>query len=145
MVQVIDFLALRRRRLRLAFEPAPLPHSTREREAIRTACLIASKALQQSSNCGAPEAKRILGEAADTIAEMGNQYSLNEIGDLAIGLRTRSHRIRLPRREVRKITDIPMELIEQGLYKRGRARRQGQADPACNEQPQCFVDFWTEQ
>jgi hypothetical protein len=112
MVQVIDFLAVRQRRLRLAFEPAPLPYSAREREVIRTACLIASNAFQQSATCGGPEAKRILAEAAHTIAAMGHQYSLNEIRDLAIGLRTRSDRIRLPRREVRKITDIPMGLVE---------------------------------
>ena len=112
MVQVIDFLAKRQRRLRLAFEPAPLPHSARQQEAIRTACLIASKAFQQAATCGVPEAKRILAEAAHTIAAMGNQHSLNEIRDLAISLRTRSERIRSPRREVRKITDIPMGLVE---------------------------------
>jgi hypothetical protein len=112
MVQVIDLLAVRQRRLRLTFEPAPLPHSAREREAISEACLIASKAFQRSTTCGAPEAKRILAEAAHSIAAMGNQYGLNEIRDLSISLRTRSDQIRLPKRVVRKITDIPMGLVE---------------------------------
>ena len=112
MVQVIDFLAVRQRRLRLTLEPAPLPHSARERAAISAACLIASKAFQQSTKCGAPEAKRILAEASHTLAAMGDEYALNEICDLAISLRTRSDQIRLPRREVRKITDIPMGLVE---------------------------------
>jgi hypothetical protein len=97
MGQIIDFLAAREQRLGPTFQPAPPPHSAREREAISAACLIASKAFQQSTTCGAPEAKRILAEAADRIAAMGNQYVLNEICDLAISLRTRSDRIRLPR------------------------------------------------
>ena len=112
MVQVIDFLAARRRRLGLGFEPAPLPHSVREREAISAACLIASKAYQRAMECGAPETKLILAEAAQNIATIGKEYPLNEICGLAISLRTRSDQIRLPRREVRKITDIPMGLAE---------------------------------
>ena len=112
MVQIIDFLAARRKRVGLASEPAPLSHSAREQEAISTACWIASNALQQSTTCGAPRAKRILAEAAHRIAAIGNEYALNEICDLASSLRARSDQIRLPRREVRKITDIPMEVVE---------------------------------
>ena len=112
MVQIIDFLAARRRRLGLGFEPAPLPRSVRERDAISAACLIASKAYQQAMECGAPQAKRILADAAQSVATIGKEYPLNEICDLAISLRTRSDQIRLPRREVRKITDIPMGLVE---------------------------------
>jgi hypothetical protein len=112
MVQVIDFLAVRQRRLGLPFEPAPLPYSEGEREAIAAACLIASKAFQRATTCGVREAKRILAEAAHSIAAMGNQYALDEICDLAISLQARSDQIRLPRREVRKITDIPWEPLE---------------------------------
>src|SRR5262245_48386584 len=112
MVQIIDFLAARRSRLRLALEPVPLPHSRSERAAISAACLIASKACQLSRECGALAAKRILAEAAESIAAMGKEYALSEICDLAISLRTRSDQIRLPRREVGKITDISMRPIE---------------------------------
>jgi hypothetical protein len=112
MVQVIDFLAVHQRRLRCTFEPAPLLHSALEREAISKACLIASKAFQQSTTCGAPEAKRILAEAAEIIAAMSDQYGLKETHDLAMSLRARSDQIRIPRREVWKITDIPMEVLE---------------------------------
>ena len=112
MVQIIDFLAARRRRLGLAFEPAPLTHSVTERAAISAACLVASEAYQQSIECRALDAKRILAEAAHRIAAIGNEYALNEICDLASSLRARSDQIRLPRREVRKITDIPMEVVE---------------------------------
>ena len=112
MAEVIDFLAARRRRLGLQFEPAPLPHSATERDAISAACLIASKAYQQSIECRTPEAKQILAEAAQTLAALGDEYALNEIRDLAASLRTRSDHIRLPRREVRKITDIAMGLVE---------------------------------
>lgn len=112
MVQIIDFLAARQKRLMCTFDLAPLPDSAREREAIRTACLIASKAFKQSTTCGGRETKRILAEAAHTIAAMGKQYALNEICDLAMSLRARSDQIRLPRREVRKITEIPMGHID---------------------------------
>jgi len=112
MAQVIDFVAVRQRRLRLTFEPASLPHSATEREAISAARLIASKAFEDSTTCRASEAKRILAEAARSIAVMGEQYALNEICDLAMSLRTRSDKIRIPRNQVRKITDVPMGLFE---------------------------------
>jgi hypothetical protein len=45
------------------------------------------------------------------IAAMSDQYGLKETHDLGMSLRARSDQI-LPRREVRKITDIPMGHIE---------------------------------
>jgi hypothetical protein len=73
---------------------------------------MASRAYEQSRKCGASAAKQILAEAARRISAMGDQYAVEEICDLAISLRVRSHRIRIPRREVRKITDIPMGILE---------------------------------
>jgi hypothetical protein len=106
MSEIIDFVAVRRTRPILRCQPPPLPHSVSEREAISAACLIASQAFQQSTTCTGAEAKRILADAAQSIVAMGNQYRLNEIRDLAISLRMRSDKIRLPRRKLKKITDI---------------------------------------
>jgi hypothetical protein len=106
MGQIFDFVAARQSRLDLRCQPAPLPHSASEREAISAACRVASQAFQQSTTCTGAEAKRILAEAAQSIAAMGHQYGLNEVHDLAISLRVRSDQIRLPRRKLKKITDI---------------------------------------
>ena len=112
MVQVFDFLAERQKRLWLASEPAAQPHSPRERQAISKACLMASNAFQQSTTCNPAEAKRVLAEAAMNTAAIYDEYPLQEISDLAISLWARSTQVRLPRREVRKITDVPFELLE---------------------------------
>jgi hypothetical protein len=73
---------------------------------------MASRAYEQSTKCGASAAKQILAEAARRISAIGDQYAVKEISDLAMSLRVRSDRIRIPRREVRKITDIPMRVLE---------------------------------
>jgi hypothetical protein len=112
MSEVIDFLAIRQKRLRLTFEPAPLPYSVSQREAISAACLMASRAFAQATTCRASKAKQILAEAAYRISAMGDQYALREICELAMSLRARSDQIRVPRHEVRKITDIPMGVLE---------------------------------
>ena len=112
MVQVFNFLTERQKRRELALEPAPQPHSPQEREAISAACLLASNAFQQSTTCDPPEAKRVLAEAAMSTAAIYDQYPLSEICDLAIGLWVRSSQVSLPRREIRKITNIPFELLE---------------------------------
>ena len=112
MVQVFDFIVERQKRLWLGSEPAPQPHSLREREAISAACLIASNAFRQSTACDPAEAKRVLAEAAMSTAAIYDHYPLQEISDLAISLWVTSTEVRLPRREVRKITNVPFELLE---------------------------------
>jgi hypothetical protein len=111
MVQVIDFLAVRQRQpcSHLNLRLCPILQGTGGNQ---RSCLIASKAFQRSTTCGVREAKRILPEAAHSIAAIGNRYAVDEICDLAIRLQAKSDQIRLPRREVRKITDIPMGPVE---------------------------------
>jgi hypothetical protein len=112
MVQIFDLVAERAARLGLTLEPAPQPRSPREREAMSAARLIASNTFQQLTTRDPAEAKRVLTEAAMSIAAIYDQYPLREICYLAISLWTRSTQVQLPRREVRKITNIPFELVE---------------------------------
>ena len=67
---VIDFLAERQKRLWLMFEPAPRPYSPSEQDAISAACLTASNAFHRSLACDPVGAKRVLTEAAMSVAAM---------------------------------------------------------------------------
>jgi hypothetical protein len=112
---VIDLLAERQKRLWLMFEPTPRPCSPREQDAISAASLIASNAFHRSLACDPARAKRVLTEAATSVAAMYDEYQLRAISELAISLWVRSNDTRLSRHEAKKVTDIPFEIAALGV------------------------------
>jgi hypothetical protein len=112
---VIDFLAERQKQLWLMFEPAPQFYSRRERDAISAACLIASNAFHRSVARDPAVARRVLAEAATSVAAMYQEYPLGAISELAISLWVRSNDTRLSRHEAKIVTDVPFDIVALGV------------------------------